>query len=144
MSGTTVSADHRISTSRGHAPLLFPRGLLGFEDHHRYVLQSDPHWSPLRRLESVDDRTLSFVLAPPRLFASDYHISVDPQELAEIGECTAEDLESWVIVTIPDDPSQMSVNLQGPLIINHATGRGKQLVLTRSHYSTRHQVFDGR
>jgi flagellar assembly factor FliW len=132
---TTCAADKREVVT-------FPRGILGFEDCRRFRLERNSEWEPFAKLHSLDQPRLSFVVAPPRLFMPDFLIRVDPHEVAELDMHSAADAELWAIVTIPDDPRQMSANLQGPIVINRANGKGKQVVLTRSEYSTRQLIFE--
>jgi flagellar assembly factor FliW len=127
--------------STAEEPINFPRGLLGFEDYHQFAMQRDPVWAPLCRLQSLEDRTVSFVLAPPRLFQPRYTFTLDPLEISELGECHTEDIEVWAIVTMPDDPSQTSMNLQGPILINRRNHQAKQIVLGRSEYPTQFRIF---
>jgi flagellar assembly factor FliW len=46
------------------------------------------------------------------------------------------------ICTVPDEFSDISINLLGPLVINTASRLGKQVVLNRSPYSTQHRLAD--
>ena len=125
----------------GRTIITFPRGLLGFEECREFRLERNPEWEPFAKLEAGDRSRLSFVIASPRVFLADFTVRIDPLEVAELEIRDPDQIELWTIVTIPDDPRQMSVNLQGPIIINRANGKGKQVVLTRSHYSTRHPIF---
>lgn len=127
-------------TGKGVA-ITFPRGLLGFEDYHEFRLERDSSWEPLAKLQSVQDPRLSFVIAPPRVFLADFCVRIDPMEVAELELDVINDAELWSIVTIPEDPRRMSANLQGPLVINRVRGLGKQVVLTRSEYSTQHPIL---
>ena len=43
-----------------------------------------------------------------------------------------------VVATIPKEMEKMSVNLQGPILINRLDMQAKQLVLTDSQYSVQH------
>jgi flagellar assembly factor FliW len=47
-----------------------------------------------------------------------------------------------VIVTLAEDPNQISVNLQGPVLINTENNLAKQLVLVNSQYQVRHRILD--
>lgn len=134
----TATPDSQLD---GEEIITFPRGILGFEDCRRFHLVRHPEWEPLAKLQSIDQPRLSFVLAPPRLFVADYSVRIDPLEVAELEIRNVRDAETWAIVTVPDDPRQMSANLQGPLIINRASGKGKQVVLTRTQYSTQQMMF---
>lgn len=127
-------------TGKGEA-ITFPRGLLGFEDYHEFRLERDLSWEPLAKLQSVQDPRISFVIAPPRVFLTDFCVRIDPMEVAELELDGISDAELWSIVTIPEDPRKMSANLQGPIVINRIRGLGKQVVLTRSEYSTQHPIL---
>ena len=122
--------------------ITFARGILGFEEYREYRLERDSAWEPLAKLQSAQDPRLSFVIAPPRVFVADFCVRIDPLEVAELEIQDVEDVELWAIVTIPDDPRHMSANLQGPIVINRANGMGKQVVLTRSQFSTQHPILD--
>lgn len=130
-------------TTREHPGevITFPRGILGFEECRTFRLERSSEWEPLAKLQSIEQPRLSFVVAPPKLFLTDFCVRIDPLEVAELEIQDVNDAEMWAIVTVPDDPRRMSANLQGPIVVNRANGKGKQVVLTRSHYSTQHPMF---
>ncbi len=142
---TTILEEYATEpTATAQAPnaaLTFPRGLLGFEECRQFCLVRNPEWEPFAKLESTDQKRLSFVVAPPRVFLPEFTVRIDPLEVTELGINHESEAELWAIVTIPDDPRQMSANLQGPIVINRANGKGKQVVLTRTQYSTAHPIF---
>ncbi len=140
LTGIAPDTDARASSKRGI--ITFPRGILGFEDCHEFRLECDTAWEPFAKLQSVRDPRLSFVVAPPRVFVADFCVRIDPLEVSELEIQDVKDAELWTIVTIPDDPRQMSANLQGPIVVNRANGLGKQVVLTRSQYSIRHRILE--
>jgi len=45
-------------------------------------------------------------------------------------------------VTVPEDPREISANLQGPILINTENSLAKQLVLVNSEYRVQHPLFD--
>jgi flagellar assembly factor FliW len=120
----------------------FPKGLLGFEAHTRFALLSDEVIAPFSHLQSLDDPGLTFVVVDPRLFVPHYRIQIDPAEISDLSVQDVEQVAIWGVVTIPDDMARMSVNLQGPLLINRDNRRGKQLVLVHSTYTTCHYLMD--
>ncbi|OQW35784.1 MAG: hypothetical protein A4E19_16170 [Nitrospira sp. SG-bin1] len=121
--------------------LTFPSGLLGFPEQQRYVILDHDTEAPFKWLQSVEEPALAFVILDPALFYPDYHVDVPPDALAEIRAGEREDLALVVILTIPsDDPSRITANLRGPLVISHKTKLGKQLVL-REDVPTRHPLF---
>jgi flagellar assembly factor FliW len=125
----------------GHVVLTFPSGILGFPDWTRYVILEHHTEAPFRWLQCLDEPDLAFVIMDPALFKPDYQLSAPPDTLSEI-QCSApEDLGVVVILTIPsEDPSTITANLRGPLLISHRTRLGKQLVLT-DDFPTRYPLF---
>jgi len=130
-----------LKTDGGHI-IEFPRGILGFESRRRYALISRPESHPFVHLQSVDDPGLAFVLVNPKLFFPHYKIEVDPREVAELGSTDPGQIESWVIVTVPEEWARMSANLQGPILVNRAKNIAKQIVLVHGPYTTRHYLLD--
>jgi flagellar assembly factor FliW len=120
--------------------VVFPQGLFGFEELKDYVLL-DAEKHPFYWLQSVDKEQVAFVLINPFLIRSDYEVNIGGDELAEIGIDAPEKTLIFTIVTIPPDGDPMTVNLQGPLVINRDTRRGKQAVLNDSRWKTKHDIM---
>ena len=120
--------------------LVFPEGLLGFSGKKRFVIYSKESNHPFFWLQSVDDPKLAFVICDPAIFFPDYRISARKSELASIGGAKPEELIICVIVSISREPFSMSANLQGPLVINTVSRKGKQLVLIEGNHGTRHPI----
>lgn len=119
----------------------FPSGLLGFPEQERYVILDHDTEAPIKWLQSVEAPDLAFVLLDPGTFYPDYHVDIPAEALAEIKGDQRDGLALAVILTIPsDDPSRITANLRGPLIISHKTKLGKQLVLSEE-FPTRHPLF---
>ncbi len=120
----------------------FPKGILGFEANGRFVLLEQEEVKPFVYLQSLDDPGLAFIVVDPRLVFSHYKVQIEPQEIADLNVRDINNISMWVIVTIPEDVKRMSANLQGPILINQENNCGKQVVLVRSHYTTRHYLMD--
>ncbi len=117
-----------------------PKGLLGFEGFERFVLIDQEESRPFCWLQSVDTPELAFVLVSPAVFFSDYRVSVNAKEVADIKVERPEDVAVYVVVTVPEEVNQMTANLQGPILINSKENLLKQLVLTDSAYSVQHSI----
>ena len=120
--------------------IVFPQGLFGFENLTDYLLL-DAERQPFYWLQSIDVEQVAFVLVSPFLFRPDYEVNISNEELAEIGIHSPEKALIFTIVTIPPDGSPMTANLQGPLVINRDTRKGKQAVLTDSRWKTKHDIM---
>ncbi len=118
------------------------RPILGFEQLTTFCLIEQESFHPFFWLQSVDDPDISFIVVNPTLFCPDYHIEVHPNEIAELKVREVRLVETYVIVTIPENSVDMSINLQGPILINTENGKAKQLVLVNSEYHVQHLISD--
>jgi flagellar assembly factor FliW len=121
--------------------IIFPHGLFGFDDYKDYVLFDAEH-QPFFWLQSTDEQEIAFVLINPFLFRPDYEANITNEELAEIGITSPEKALIFVIVTIPQDGSPMTANLQGPLVVNKETMTGMQAILSDAKWRTRHDIIN--
>jgi len=120
--------------------IFFPYGILGFE-HLKYFALLDARQHPFYWLQSMESVDVAFVLINPRVFRPDYELEVDADELEEIGITDLKNALDFVIVTIPEEPSEMTANLQGPLIINKQTRVGRQCIGVNPRWMVRHSIM---
>ena len=133
----TPAADAPENGARALAGLLsgaivFPTGLLGFAHCRRFTLSrfapADGHESPFLVLSCLDQE-LSFLVIQPELVAADYQVPCFPELLKSLGADTAAELLTLLIVTVRERIEDITVNLQGPLIVSTGSRVGIQLVL---------------
>jgi len=120
----------------------FPKGLLGFEQFHKYIILQRQDSEPFSWLQCLEDPNLAFVITNPAFFFPSYKIEMHMKELEDIEVNERSSIETYVIITIPKDISQMSANLQGPILINTDVGLGKQIVLVNGPYTIQHYIVD--
>jgi len=118
--------------------------VLGFEQLKEYCLIERDDCDPFLWFQSVEDAAVAFIVVNPIVFYPDYHIEVNPREIEELIVGDVRNVETYVIVTIPPDPERMSINLQGPILVNTETRLAKQLVLVNSQYNVKHFLLDGK
>ena len=122
--------------------LLFPVGILGFPESRHYRLQQyrpeDGSESPFYTLNCLD-QDLSFALISPRSLGLDYRVPVSDVALDALSAASAEKLSALLIVTLRERAEDITVNLQGPLVINPASSLGLQLVI--EHYPVRYPLI---
>ena len=120
----------------------FPNGILGFPELKRYILLENNKDLPYGWLQAIDDRCIAFVVMDPLTFRPDYKPSIRENEIADLEVKDESDLCILTILTIPPkDSERITANLQGPLVINLANRRGKQLVLQDSSYTCKYPLF---
>jgi flagellar assembly factor FliW len=121
--------------------LTFPSGLLGFPEWTSYVILDHDTDAPFKWLHCTEEASLAFVVIDPALFNQNFQVTISPEARFEVEGSETDELSLAVILTIPsDDPSAMTANLRGPLLMNLRTRRCKQLVLSED-YPTRYPVF---
>ena len=116
-------------------------GMLGFSDCTRFVLMDDDIGEPFKWFQSMDIPSLAFVVIDPAIILPTYHFSVKKEQIKPLETKNVEDLQVYVIVTMSPDILDVSVNLQGPLVVNKKNRVGIQIVLNDPKFSTRHPLF---
>jgi flagellar assembly factor FliW len=138
-----------IETTRfGHVEIdegliiTLPEGILGFEDFKRYIiLDHFDKESPFKWFQSIDDPSLAFVITDPLIFVPDYKAKIHKEELKGIELSDAYTALIVVIVNIKRDHSEITINLQGPLVINPEKKLAKQVIIRTDDYVVRHVIF---
>ena len=115
--------------------------ILGFEGCATFFLVEQDEFRPFLWLQSADRPDLAFIVINPLLVRSDYRIEVHAEEVRDLEITSLRQVETYVIVTVPENPRDISVNLQGPIVINRGNNFAKQLVLVNSSYSVRHRLL---
>jgi flagellar assembly factor FliW len=122
--------------------LLFPLGILGFPAARRFRLQpfrpDDGSESPFFTLNCLE-QDLSFPLIAPSSIGLEYQIPLGDTVRDSLRAASAEQLSSLLIVTLRERVEDITVNLQGPLVINTASLLGLQIVV--ESYPLRHPLL---
>ncbi|MFW5688040.1 MAG: flagellar assembly protein FliW [Spirochaetota bacterium] len=121
--------------------ITFPVGIFGFESLHEYALldaaQQGFYW-----LQSLEQPEIAFIMLNPYDLRSDYVLEVADEDLQAIDYENDEDILVFAIVTIPEDESKISANLQGPVIINRVTQLGRQSISLDPRWKTKHLILE--
>jgi flagellar assembly factor FliW len=122
--------------------LRFPAGILGFETMNQFILlNAKEKDSPFKWLQSLDEPALAFLLCDPRIAVPSYWPPVTSGDLTQLELASLSDAVVMSIVTVPEDPTCSTANLQAPVIINASGRLGKQVVTGLPSYKTRQALF---
>lgn len=122
--------------------IFFDEGILGFPDSHRFVILCHREGSPFRWLQSLDEAWLAFLMTDPARFLADYEPEISNEDAERLGLTEETPRLLFTLVSIPPGhPEEMTLNLAGPVVINVAARRGRQLVLDDPTYSVKYRVF---
>lgn len=122
----------------------FPLGLPGFNKEEGFILLQLESNSPFFFLQSVTTPDLAFMVTEPRIFFPDYELHISADALALLDTDKEEDLEIYVMLSVPADFRFTTANLLAPVVMNRNTRVAIQSIPPQSPYSTRHPLFPKR
>jgi flagellar assembly factor FliW len=123
----------------------FPAGLPGFPGIQDYVMLDSRLPVPWKWLQAITAPDVAFVIIDPTLLWPEYCVEITEDILRELQARETQQLAVFVILTIAPpagiiEKRAITANLQAPLVINQDTHCGKQLILVRGAYHTRHPL----
>lgn len=118
----------------------FPQGLPGFEQLRTFTLIAIDPELPFSYLQSVEEANVSFLVVDPFVFFPDYEFDLPESVQLELDIRRPEDIQVWSIATVQGNLQEATVNLLGPIVINLASGKGKQVILHNTEYQVRHKL----
>lgn len=106
--------------------LLFPQGLIAFEDCRHWVILADAETSAVAWLQSVSRPEIALPVVSPRRFQREYQTRVTRGQLEPLQLRSLSD--AHVLAIVGRDGDKLTVNLQAPVIVNLQQRLGQQLV----------------
>ncbi len=108
--------------------ILFPMGLIGFEDCRHWVLLGDTHTESVGWLQCVSRPELALPFVSPRRFVPDYRVRVLQGDLVPLQLHRPD--QAYVLAVISKDNSRLTMNLKAPILINLDRHLGRQIITT--------------
>lgn len=121
--------------------ITFDAGILGFEDLKQFVIVDVEECLPFEWLVSVKDPLIAFPILNPMPFFTDYNPMKSMAVQAFLTSRDKKDVEIFCTVTLGNSPSDVTINLKGPVFINMKNKKGMQFVLTEDYYSLHHPLL---
>ncbi len=120
------------------------RGLIGLDEYKKFTIlfDSEKEESSISWFQSVEEPTLALPIINPTLIKPDYNPSVEDEMLKNLGELTEENTAVFLVMTVPSDLKEMTVNLMAPIIINADTRKGAQVIVDNEGYEVRYKIYD--
>jgi flagellar assembly factor FliW len=106
--------------------LLFPHGVIAFEDCRHWVLLADAENPALAWLQSVSREEVALPVVSPRRFAPGYSVHVARGQLMPL-EFSQFD-QAYVLSVVSQSDGDLTLNLKAPLIINLDRRLGRQVI----------------
>lgn len=121
--------------------LTFTEGLLGFSDLRKFVLLDDPSDEIFAWLQSCEVASIAFPVLEPELFATNYRVNLTKGDTEALKLPSLDKARFFTIVTIPEDPTQMTANLKAPIVVNAPAKIARQCVLQDNNLAIREPIF---
>jgi flagellar assembly factor FliW len=105
--------------------VLFPGGLIGFEQLHAWLLLAE---QPLVWLQAVEDSQVALPLVSPFRYVPEYRAPISAADYRELDLDPVEPVTALGVVA--RDRSHWTLNLRAPIIVWPNVRLGKQVVLS--------------
>ena len=125
--------------------ITFVNGIIGFPDLKKFTLiynEEKGTGAGIRWMQSMDEPNFAIPVMDPLVVMDTYNPVVDDEIFKGIGELTSDNTLVLVSTTIPTDITQMSVNLQGPYIINVDERKACQVIVDNDEYPVKYFIYD--
>lgn len=125
--------------------IVFENGIIGFPDLKNFALIHDEERGTntgIRFMQSLDEPNFAMPVMDPLLVKPDYDPQVDDELLASAGDISSGNILVLVTATIPGDLTKMSVNLQGPFIINVDEHKACQIIVENGDYPVKFPIYE--
>ena len=139
---TKIFGDVEISDDK---ILTFEDGIIGFPDLKHFTLIHDEEKGKdagIRYFQSIEEPAFAMPVMNPLMVCEDYNPQVSEEFLSSLGNITDENIVVLVTVTVPTDLTKMTVNLQGPIIINSDEKKGAQIIVEGSDYPVKFPIYE--
>lgn len=120
--------------------ITMPDGMVGFNERSFTILHPE-NGGPFCWLQAIDNPDLAFVVVDPVRFVPGYEVKLMREECDRLQLEPGDETVLLCVVTMAPDPRKITVNLQGPIVINSRRMVALQMVLENT-YACRHVLFE--
>ena len=125
--------------------LHFPQGIVGFPELTEFALIHDSEKEgarAVRWLQSMQEPAFAMPVMDPLAVKPDYNPEVEDELLKPLGVLNPEEILVLVTLTVPKDVTQMTVNLQAPIVVNAEEKKACQIIVDTEKYPVRFPIYD--
>lgn len=124
--------------------VVFEKPLLGFNNLKKFVLVEIEQNSMFNLLQSIEEKTVGFIVLSPFSVRQDYEIELDEATIKELEIESHEDVAIMTTVTLNEVAEKTTTNLKAPIIINIKNKKGKQIILNNDKYKIKEPLMGGK
>jgi flagellar assembly factor FliW len=120
----------------------FPKGIPGFETYTKFIIfHKEENETGVYWFESLDKPKVTFTLVDPTLYGLSYELLLSDEEQAQLELDDPKTAAVLLILTKNENKDTgmvgLNANIAGPVIINVASRRGIQKVITKTSSSVK-------
>ncbi len=139
---TRIFGDIEVSDDK---IITFESGIIGFPEMKHFTLLHDEEKGTdvgIRFLQSIEEPGFAMPVMDPLVVMADYNPEVDDQLLLSVGQLSQDNILVLVTATIPSNIKEISVNLQGPIVINVDERKACQIIVEGERYAVKYPIYD--
>jgi flagellar assembly factor FliW len=121
--------------------ITFKEGLPGFPQIHRFAVLEMDELKPFQYLQALGDPPIALFVINPFIVDPSYEFRLTETDMDDVNSKNSSELAVYAVATIPENPSEATINLMAPIVINDRDRCGKQVILHESKYSVRHPLL---
>lgn len=118
----------------------FENGIPGFQHLRKFIVIHEEN-SYFSYLQSLEEETTCFVMTHPQIIVPDYDIEISESTVKNLEIEKPEDVLLYTLLTIPENPKNMTANLKAPIVFNTINKKGVQEIIDDERYITRYRVI---
>jgi flagellar assembly factor FliW len=125
--------EERMTAQPNDLPTIdFASPMPGFPGHRQFILVRLDEDGLMFELASTVDPELRFLVIPPTVFFPDYTPEISEETLDALGLDAArlDQVLTLLVVTVGATPADATANLLAPILIDQASRRAVQVILT--------------
>ena len=119
----------------------FKDGLFGFSGFTDFAVFDIKGCEPFKSMLSAEEGGPDFVVVEPTSIFDDYSPLDSINSPEELNICPPGEIVVLSIVTLSEEPEDITINLRGPLFVNLSTSQAKQVILENEQYQTRSPIL---
>jgi flagellar assembly factor FliW len=119
----------------------FKDGMIGMSVLKQYILIESSSYPLILWLQSCQDPGIAFPVMEPAFFKRDYKVHMTDADRACLKFEEGDRIKFFVVMTIPDNTEDMTVNLKAPVAINLDKGTATQVILQDKELQVRSPAY---
>lgn len=121
--------------------ITFKKGIPGFSELKKFVIVEMEGYEPFKLLHSLENSEVALIVTSPYEFYEDYEIKLKDETINNLN--IKDPCEVMVIstVTLNSDVKKITMNLQGPIVINTSNNLGEQIIVDNLNYLIKHPLI---